>query len=189
MRYWTRLALPGCAMLAGVGMVGAGHAEQLAAISLDGAAAVATPAEGPRFTPSADAAFEESFAPFAHEAPAPALPDHAVDITEIEPAEDPAVRTLGTGVASFYGKGFAGRPTASGERFDPQALTAAHRTLPFGSKVRVTNAANGRSVVVRINDRGPFHGGRQIDLSRGAAERIGLVARGHGRVDMELLAG
>ena len=66
-------------------------------------------------------------------------------------------------------------------------LTAAHRTLPFGSLVRVTNPRNGRSVVVRINDRGPFVRGRSIDLSRAAAEEIGLIRSGHGRVELELL--
>jgi rare lipoprotein A len=96
---------------------------------------------------------------------------------------------LGEGMASYYGAELAGRRTASGERFDPRDLTAAHRTLPFGSKVRVTNAANGRSVVVRINDRGPFSHGRLIDLSRSAAEQIGLVARGHGEVQIALLGG
>ncbi|MBE5073092.1 septal ring lytic transglycosylase RlpA family protein [Erythrobacteraceae bacterium E2-1 Yellow Sea] len=90
-------------------------------------------------------------------------------------------------MASFYGRRFAGRPTASGEAFDPTQLTAAHRTLPFGSLVRVTNPRNGRSVVVRINDRGPFHGRRVIDLSRAAAEEIGIVQSGHGRVELELL--
>lgn len=99
-----------------------------------------------------------------------------------EEAED-----IGSGVASFYGRELAGRPTASGERFDPSGLTAAHRTLPFGSKVRVTNARNGRSVVVRINDRGPFHGNRLIDLSHGAAQSIGLVSSGSGRVELALL--
>jgi rare lipoprotein A len=100
---------------------------------------------------------------------------------------DPAERLLGEGMASYYGAELAGHRTASGERFDPRELTAAHRTLPFGSKVRVTNPANGRSVVVRINDRGPFARGRLIDLSRSAAERIGLVARGHGEVELALL--
>ena len=79
------------------------------------------------------------------------------------------------------------RRTASGERFDMGAFTAAHRTLPFGSKVRVTNPANGKSVVVRINDRGPFTKGRAIDVSRAAAERLGLIARGHGRVELALI--
>lgn len=92
-----------------------------------------------------------------------------------------------SGAASWYGPGFDGRQTASGERFDMQALTAAHRSLPFGTQVRVTNQANGESVVVRINDRGPFHGNRVIDLSRGAAEKIGLVSAGVGRVTMEVV--
>ena len=77
-------------------------------------------------------------------------------------------------VASYYGKEHAGRRTASGERFNPGAMTAAHRTLRFGTKVRVTNTRNGRSVVVRINDRGPFVKGRSIDLSSGAARVIGM---------------
>lgn len=115
---------------------------------------------------------------------------HAVDLSTIDvPIEPelPAARALGSGVASYYGRRFAGRPTASGERFDPGQLTAAHRTLPFGSKVRVTNRHNGQSVVVRINDRGPFVRGRTIDLSRAAAEHIGLIRRGHGTVELELL--
>ena len=121
----------------------------------------------------------------------PALPSEAeegaVDISAIEPPIQPATQTLGSGMASFYGRRFAGRPTASGEAFDPTQLTAAHRTLPFGSLVRVTNPRNGRSVVVRINDRGPFHGRRVIDLSRAAAEEIGIVQSGQGRVELELL--
>lgn len=78
------------------------------------------------------------------------------------------------GMASWYGPGFHGRKTASGERFNSGALTAAHRTLPFGTKVRVMNKTNGRSVVVRINDRGPYAHGRIIDLSHGAARAIGV---------------
>jgi rare lipoprotein A len=100
--------------------------------------------------------------------------------------EEPAMRALGNGVASYYGRRFHGRPTASGERFDMNGLTAAHRTLPFGSKVRVTNPRTGKSVVVRINDRGPFARKRTIDLSRAAAEEIGLVRAGHGQVELEL---
>ena len=94
---------------------------------------------------------------------------------------------LETGLASFYGKHFAGRLTANGERFDPARLTAAHPTLPFGTRLRVTNVRNDRSVVVRINDRGPFIHDRIIDLSRAAAEAIGLEHRGVGRVRVELL--
>lgn len=78
------------------------------------------------------------------------------------------------GVASWYGPGFHGRPTANGEHFNTHALTAAHRTLPFGTKVRVTNKSNGRSVVVRINDRGPYVGGRVIDLSNASARALGM---------------
>ena len=78
------------------------------------------------------------------------------------------------GMASWYGPGFHGRTTANGERFNTHALTAAHRTLPFGSRVRVTNKATGRSIVVRINDRGPYVGGRVIDLSNASARAIGV---------------
>lgn len=95
---------------------------------------------------------------------------------------------LGRGSASYYAAKFNGRRTASGERFDNADMTAAHRTLPFGSLVRVTNTANGRSVVVRINDRGPFTRGRMIDVSRAAADQLGLVARGHGEVELALIA-
>ncbi len=91
------------------------------------------------------------------------------------------------GRASWYGAKFHGRPTASGEPFDMKELTAAHRTLPFGTRVRVTNEANGRSVVVRINDRGPVAERRIIDLSRRAAELIGIKAKGVGRVKLEVL--
>lgn len=84
------------------------------------------------------------------------------------------------GMASWYSH--AGLRTASGEIANPSGYTAAHRTLPFGTKVRVTNLHNGRSVVVRINDRGPFVRGRVIDVSKAAAAEIGLVSRGTGRV-------
>jgi rare lipoprotein A len=109
----------------------------------------------------------------AEETPAPSAPQETV---------------IGRGSASYYAAKFDGRPTASGERFDNSAMTAAHRTLPFGSLVRVTNPANGRSVIVRINDRGPFSAGRMIDVSRAAADELGLVARGHGTVEIALIA-
>jgi len=83
------------------------------------------------------------------------------------------------GVASYYG---SGSRTASGERFNPSEMTAAHRTLPFGTRVRVTNTNNGRSVVVRINDRGPFVHNRVIDLSTGAASAIGMIGSGTAHV-------
>lgn len=94
---------------------------------------------------------------------------------------------LGSGEASYYGDELAGRPTASGESFDPAGLTAAHRTLPIGSRVRVTNVRNGKSVVVRINDRGPFTADRVIDLSSGAANQIGMLGAGTALVRLHLL--
>ena len=94
---------------------------------------------------------------------------------------------IGGGMASYYGNELAGNRTASGERFNPGELTAAHRTLPFGSLVRVTNTSNGDSVVVRINDRGPFSHGRVIDVSHAAAREIGMHRSGTARVKLALL--
>jgi len=92
-----------------------------------------------------------------------------------------------SGSASWYGGKFHGRKTANGERYNQNALTAAHKSLPFGTKVRVTNESNGKSVVVRINDRGPYVGKRVIDLSRAAANAVGMVQRGVARVKVEVL--
>jgi rare lipoprotein A len=89
------------------------------------------------------------------------------------------------GVASWYGRKFQGQKTASGEPYDMFKMTAAHKTLPIPSYVKVTNLANGKSVVVRINDRGPFHSNRIIDLSYAAASRIGIAAKGSGLVEIE----
>ena len=91
------------------------------------------------------------------------------------------------GAASFYGEGFEGRSTANGESFDSSLPTAAHRTLPLGSVVRVTNIANGKSVIVRVNDRGPYHGNRILDLSESAAADLSFVNKGTARVRIELL--
>lgn len=102
----------------------------------------------------------------------------------------PAAGTAGysqTGLASWYGKPFHGRQTASGERYDMNEMTAAHRKLSFGTRVRVTNLDNGRSVVVTINDRGPFKGGRIIDVSRRAASKLGFLKKGITRVRVEAL--
>ena len=101
-------------------------------------------------------------------------------------APEPA-REVGAGEASFYHSSLEGRPTASGEPYRSTRLTAAHRTLPLGSKVRVTDLASGKAVTVRINDRGPFHGRRVIDLSHAAARQLGMVSRGTARVSLELL--
>ena len=89
-----------------------------------------------------------------------------------------APTTVLRGKVSWYGRAFAGRKTASGERFDPHALTMAHRTLPLGAIVEVTNNANGKRVRVRVNDRGPYCRGRVADLSRAASERLGFVDEG-----------
>ena len=176
----TRIVLSAAVLLMLGGSLSAVHAEDaaLSAPQADqpatSAPAASVDAELPRFAPSN---LESDFAPFADEA-AP------IEVEEETPDEH-----IGHGVASYYGARFAGKPTASGERFDPQQLTAAHRTLPFGSLVRVTNPGNGQSVVVRINDRGPFHGNRAIDLSRRAAEQIGIVRAGHGTVRLDLVTG
>lgn len=92
-----------------------------------------------------------------------------------------------TGMASWYGDQFNGRPTATGERFDMHALTAAHKTLPLPGLVEVTNLSNGRRIVVRVNDRGPFVDNRIIDLSRGSAEALGLLQQGLGEVRVRYL--
>ena len=91
------------------------------------------------------------------------------------------------GKASWYGPGFHGRLTANGERYNQYSLTAAHKSLPFGTKVKVTNVHNGRSVVVRINDRGPFVRGRVIDLSTAAARNIGMIHHGVVPVRLQVL--
>jgi rare lipoprotein A len=106
----------------------------------------------------------------------------AVDQGISDNDENSAWEPISGGMASWYGAELAGHRTASGERFNPDELTAAHRTLPLGSHVRVTY--HGHSVVVRINDRGPFAGHRVIDLSRAAAEQIGLRRAGSGQVTL-----
>ena len=116
-------------------------------------------------------------------APRPARPD-------ADAAEATTTRTTGvlSGYASYYGDGFAGKPTASGEIFDPGEMVAAHRTLPLGTRARVINIENGRSVVVRIIDRGPYAARNTIiDVSEGAARRLGFLKDGRVRVQVEVL--
>jgi len=103
------------------------------------------------------------------------------------PEEAPAVGTVVEGIASWYGPGFHGKTTASGERYDQDALTAAHPYWAFGTRVRVTLLSSGKSVVVRINDRFPAYKGRLIDVSRGTARAIGLIGPGTGRVRLEVV--
>jgi len=106
-----------------------------------------------------------------------AQPSHTIALTHSQ----------ADGIASWYGPGSDGSESASGETFNQNALTAAHRNLPFGTRVKVTNMNNGRSVVVRINDRGPFVRGRIIDLSTAAARGIGMMETGVAPVHLEIL--
>lgn len=90
-------------------------------------------------------------------------------------------------MASYYGAEFHGRPTSSGEIFDMNGMTCAHRTLPLGTRVRVTNLENGKSIELKVNDRGPFVDGRIIDLSQGAAEKIDMIQSGIAIVKIEVI--
>jgi len=105
------------------------------------------------------------------------------------PATDDFAGWRQTGEASWYGDPFHGRQTASGEVYDMEQLTAAHQTLPFGTRVRVENLDNGRAVTVRINDRGPFVDGRILDVSRQAARELGMIGSGTARVRITVLEG
>jgi rare lipoprotein A len=112
--------------------------------------------------------------------------EEASPLAKIPEHRQPTV--VETGLASWYGPRFHGKRTASGEVFNQEDFTAAHRTLPWGTKVKVTNIANGKSVAVRINDRGPFGKGRIIDISRAAARVLGMVGSGITTVRLEWLA-
>jgi len=113
-----------------------------------------------------------------HRVPPPQPPSPAEPIQPPRPTDAVPPVTYEEGVASWYGRAFDGRPTASGEIFDSSALTAAHPRLPFGTLVRVINVKTGDEVVVRINDRGPNVGGRIIDVSRAAADSLGMIRAG-----------
>ncbi|MBA3677129.1 MAG: septal ring lytic transglycosylase RlpA family protein [Sphingosinicella sp.] len=143
----------------------------------DVAANGAIPAEIP-------AIVEPTLTPIPETVAAPPLVEETIE--EVVPTEfEKRPFLFGEGVASYYGAELAGNRTANGERFNPSALTAAHRTLPMGTRLRVTNKANGKSVVVRINDRGPFTKNRIIDVSRAAAEKISMIGSGTARVTLE----
>jgi rare lipoprotein A len=122
----------------------------------------------------------------------PIVVSHPIPVTETPPAVQPeresGVLEVITGVASYYSDVLAGRPTASGEPYDPGSLIAAHRHLPFGTLLRVTNPANGRSVEVRVVDRGPFREDRVLDLSRSAAEALDMISEGVTAVRIEVLS-
>ena len=121
-----------------------------------------------------------------------------IEVPEDEPSVIEKLNTVASntvrkftqsGVASWYGRQFHGRKTASGDTFDMNELTAAHRSLPLNCYIRVTNKDNGKSVVVKVNDRGPFHGNRVLDLSYGAAKRIGITSAGTAKVSIERVDG
>jgi rare lipoprotein A len=112
------------------------------------------------------------------------------DFAEVGPppaARADAARPGQTGLASYYAHRYHGRPTASGEPYDEHALTAAHRDLPFGTRIRVTRLDDGRAVTLRVNDRGPFVAGRIVDVSRRAARELDFEAAGLVRVRLEVL--
>jgi rare lipoprotein A len=113
--------------------------------------------------------------------------DESIQIAPPEEKAEAVIELIGHGEASYYGHELAGNRTASGERFNPNGLTAAHRTLPLGTRLKVTNIANGRSVIVRVNDRGPFVRSRLIDVSLGAAREINMVRSGKAQVKLERL--
>lgn len=161
-----RVALAAAGLLGLGGAIAPGHAENAAPAVAVAAAAVVDPAL-PRFEPQAD-------------------DSAALAAPEAEDSADQAWEPIAGGIASWYGAQFAGHRTASGERFNPGDYTAAHRTLPFGTRVRVTDA-DGDSVIVRINDRGPFARGRVIDLSQAAARELGLTRAGSGKVTLAVL--
>lgn len=137
------------------------------------------PAYGDTSGGPGDAADLPASSLFSITSPAPSAA-RAAPTEETQPSSlaGEALREFQRGHASWYGPGFHGRRTASGERFDMQDLTAAHRTLPFGTVVRVHSLVNGRDVDVRITDRGPYAGNRIIDLSRAAAEELGMLGMG-----------
>jgi rare lipoprotein A len=118
---------------------------------------------------------------------APAQADEVDDGATSIPIPDPPAGLPQTGLLSYYAESFHGRLTASGEIFDKDALTAAHRSLPFHTRVKITNLENGRSVIVRINDRGPFLAERIVDVSPAAARELGLVERGLARGQLSLV--
>lgn len=118
----------------------------------------------------------------------PLVSENEADIALKPPAADLSLieyEDLGIMKASWYGPGFHGRKTANGERFDQMAYTVAHKSMKFGTLLKITNPKNGRSIVVRVNDRGPYIEGRELDLSKAAAHELGLIKRGTARLKVE----
>jgi rare lipoprotein A (peptidoglycan hydrolase) len=133
---------------------------------------------------------QETVAPQVESPQKESLKKEEIKIEEVQTdeAQKEAVKEGVIGIASYYASKFNGRRTASGEKFSQKVLTAAHLTLPFGTLLKVTNLQNLKSVIVRVNDRGPHVRGRIVDLSRAAAELIGMRHTGTARVELEILA-
>jgi rare lipoprotein A len=186
--------LPALVLARAVPPLGDGASEPRAVVAASPAATAArTVTVGPQVVSVATSARPPAMPVgplFAASAGPTTAPPPAPPVTPASPAVDSGPQSAAlTGEASYYARMLEGRPTASGEVYRGRALTAAHRSLPFGTRLRVTNLANGRSVEVRVNDRGPFHRRRILDLSRSAAERLGMVRRGHAQVRVDVLAG
>jgi rare lipoprotein A len=151
-----------------------------------GAASLAACAQSPIVTKNAERVAAKRQASLEHRTIF--APNRRVQDTERRAPSSPrnaaSTETASHGLASFYS---TGRQTASGEAFDRSALTAAHRTLPFGTRLRVTNVATGQSVTVRVNDRGPFIPGRVVDVSHSAAEALGMVGDGVAKVKVDVV--
>jgi rare lipoprotein A len=141
-----------------------------------------SPVHTSRYYPPASS--HQAYLPLTHQAYVPMIEKrHHHHVASVETTGS-LPRSAAVGVASFYTEGAR---TASGERLNPNALTAAHPSLPFGTRLRITSVADGRSVVVRVNDRGPFIKGRAVDVSYSAAKQLGLTERGVAKVKMEVI--
>ncbi len=172
-------------------LIGFGAAASALVMSLPLQAAEGLEAEAPEISSRLERLLDSVAVPKSVLTPAeirvlsPPAPSALLPLPKLNPL--PSVVRVMTGEASWYGPGFYGNRTASGEIYRPGTMTAAHRTLPFGTKVRVTNLWNGRTAVIRINDRGPFIAHRVIDLGHGAASHLGLTASGIAQVKLEVL--
>ncbi len=184
-RWMKKVRLGGVLVLVGTGAqqaelidISPSHTLQMATLpSAPGGDSAVVSAEGLVITPAeADAEART----------APSIVNRLADFSPEQYASQTGT-VLQTGEASYYGKGFAGRPTANGEIFDPQGMTAAHKTLPLGSIIRVTNTHNGESVVLRVNDRGPYAKDRVLDVSHSAAKVLDMEHRGTAEVRIEVL--
>ena len=186
-----------CAVLCGAGLLWLGGCAAPAVLEVPQVASVPSSEPSRHVVPPSPLQALDRQLDIPVQAPQSYVPQARYDIASADgedglpwdglPDDAPPARVFERGGASWYGMQFHQRKTASGERFDMGALTAAHRTLPFGSQVCVRSLVNGLEVLVRINDRGPFAAGRVIDLSRAAAEALGMVGLGIKQVSLTLV--